>query len=285
MKIQPIYLPDNTNAAYQLNWSLSVFGKEALPSLETCIDLLRESVARDQLKILEFRFRPPNVVQFFVSSQPSTNPSQIVRSIKGRWQNVSRPFHPIEFRRNYRITSVGTVNSEVLDSYVFKQPAKHRMADAKVQSMIESVQYHDPEVDLNCVMRSSHGEYRDALHIVIESESDWHEVRPVVLTSYRDAIINSCAKHNWRLSRIGLLSNHLHILVGPAVDNSPNDVALVFLNNMAYSQGMKPLFRFGFFTGTFGEYDRGAIWNAMERDVATARASRTESFPNESLGL
>ena len=285
MKIQPIYLPENTNVAYQLNWSLSVFGKESLPSPESCLDLLRESVVQDQLKILEFRFRPPNLAQFFVNSQPGTNPSQIVRSIKGRWQNVSRPFHPIEFRRNYRITSVGTANSEVLDSYVCNQSARHRMADTNVQSMLESIQFHDAEVDLNSVMRSSHGEYRYALHIVIESESDWHEVRPVVLKSYRDAIIKSCAKHNWRLSRIGLLSNHLHILVGPAVDISPNDVALVFLNNMAYSQGMKPLFRFSFFTGTFGEYDRGAIWNAMERDVASARASRTESFPNESLGL
>jgi len=110
MKIQPLYLPENTNVAYQLNWSLSVFGKESLPSPEPCMDLLRESVARDRLKILELRFRPPNVAQFFVSSQPSTNPSQIVRSIKGRWQNVSRPFASIAFRRNYRITSVGTVS-------------------------------------------------------------------------------------------------------------------------------------------------------------------------------
>jgi len=113
----------------------------------------------------------------------------------------------------------------------------------------------------------------------------FHRVSSQLSDHFRRHSIKSCAKHNWRLSRIGLLSNHLHILVGPAVDDSPNEVALAFLNNMAYAQGMKPLFRFSFFAGTFGEYDRGAIWNAMERDAASARTSRTESLPNESIGL
>jgi hypothetical protein len=38
------------------------------------------------------------------------------------------------------------------------------------------------------------------------------------------------------------------------------DVALVLMNNMAFTQGMKPMFRKSFYVGTFGEYDRGAIW-------------------------
>ncbi|HUP78989.1 MAG TPA: hypothetical protein VM260_10580 [Pirellula sp.] len=287
MNADPLYLPSNANVAYPLNWSLSVFGKVTLPSPVACIDQLRESVRTDELKILEFLYRPPNVALFFVSSQPTANPSQIIRSIKGRWQNISRPTHPIEFRRNYRITAVGTVNSEVLDSYVCNQTSRHPMADTEVQLMIESIQFHDVDVDLNSLLRSNHGEYRYALHLVFESDGGWHEVRPAVLTSYRDAIIKSCSKHNWRLSRIGLLSNHLHILVGAGIEDSPNDVALAFLNNMAFVQGMKPVFRFSFFAGTYGEYDRGAIWNSMERegDAASARTGRTESFPIDSIGM
>jgi REP element-mobilizing transposase RayT len=278
MSAQPLYTLTNTTAAYQLNWSLSVFGNDSLPSPQICIELLREAVARDHLKILDFRFRAPNVAQFFISSQPSTNPSQIIRSVKGRWQNISRPTHPIEFRRNYRITAVGTSNTNVLDAYVRKQPKRHLMADDRVQSMFESLQCHDEHVDLDRVMRSSHGEYRYGLHVVIESAGDWHEVRIDAFRGFRDAIIKNCAEHGWRLSRIGLLANHVHVLVGPCVDHSPADVALSCLNAMASTQGMKQLFRFSFFVGTFGEYDRGAIWNAMGRDVASIGTGPMESL-------
>jgi REP element-mobilizing transposase RayT len=277
MNAQPLYTLTNTTAAYQLNWSLSVFGKDSLPAPQICIELLREAVARDHLKILDFRLCAPNVAQFFISSQPSTNPSQIIRSIKGRWQYISRPTYPIEFRRNYRITAVGTSNTHVLDAYVRKQPKRHPMADDQVQSLFESIQFHDEYVDLDRVMRSSHGEYRYGLHVVIESEDDWHEVRIDVLRGFRDAIIESCAEHGWRLSRIGLLANHVHILVGPCVDDPPADVALSFQNAMASTQGMKPIFRFSFFVGTFGEYDRGAIWNAMGRNVASIGTGPMES--------
>jgi hypothetical protein len=30
------------------------------------------------------------------------------------------------------------------------------------------------------------------------------------------------------------------------------------MNNLAYAAGMKPIFKFGFYVGTFGEYDLGA---------------------------
>ena len=126
MSDQPLYLETNTTAAYQLNWSLSVFGKESLPSPQDCIESLRKSVERDQLKILEFFSKPPNIVQFFISSQPNARPSQIIRSLKGRWQNIVRDITPIDFRRNYRISAVGTSNSEVLDAYVAKQTCSTR---------------------------------------------------------------------------------------------------------------------------------------------------------------
>ena len=106
-------------------------------------------------------------------------------------------------------------------------------------------------------------EFRDALQVVFESESGWHDVRPSVLTAYRQAIVTSCRKHGWLLSRIGLLSNHVHVLVGPSIEDSPMDVALALMNNMSFTQGMKPLFRTSFYVGTFGEYDRGAIRHGL----------------------
>ena len=148
MEIKPRYTPENCSAAYQLNWSLSVFGRESLPSPACTIEELREAIANDHLKILEFKYNAPNIAQFFVSARPNSKPSDIVRLVKGRWQYLSR-------------------------------------------------QFHDEQVDLTCVRRSSHGEFRCAMQVVIESESGWHDVRANVLTAYRQAIILSCRKHGW----------------------------------------------------------------------------------------
>ena len=224
---------------------------------------MRIEISKDNLKILDFIHHEPNVTQFFISSQSQSSPAEIIRSIKGRWQYLSRQTDPIEFRRNYRITSVGDAKCNVLNAYVAKQSAMHPMADFRAQTVLECLQYHDPEIDFNAIRRSSYGEYIHSLQIVIESDSGWHEIRQEVLEAYRRSIIASCRKHEWHLSRIGILSNHLHILLGAGIADSPQSVALSLLNNLAYSQGMKPIWRFSFYAGTFGPYDRGAIWNAL----------------------
>lgn len=276
MNIQPRYTSNNCSSAYQLNWSLSIFGRESLSSPASSIEQLREAIAKDHLKLLEFHHKPPNIVQFFVSSRSDLNPSDIVRLIKGRWQYLLRSTEPIEFRRNYRITSVGSANADVLAAYIERQPVKHPMADHRVQELLESLQFHDDQVDLTLVRRSSHGEFRYALQVVIESESGLHDVRPSVLAAYRHAILASCHKHRWLLSRIGLLSNHVHVLVGPGVEDSPMGVALVLMNNIAFTQELRPMFRTSFYVGTFGEYDRGAIRNCLagETQLPPGQAGR-----------
>lgn len=263
MQAQPTYSQFNCSVAYQLNWSLTVFGETALPSPEPVIDPLRECMARDRLKILEFHKLDSNVVQFFVSSQPGHAPSDIIRSLKGRWQHVAREIGWIKFRRNYYLASVGAARSEELDSYVARQNARHPMADAMVQELMESMQFHDPAIDPAELRRSPYGRYVNALQIVIENDFGWNEIRPDVLEAYLHMIRGTCGKHGWKLSRVGLLSNHLHILLAAGIRDSPESVGLALMNNMAYAQGSKPIFRYSYYAGTFGKYDRGAIWNTL----------------------
>jgi hypothetical protein len=46
---------------------------------------------------------------------------------------------------------------------------------------------------------------------------------------------------------------------GCKIDQSPEDIALGFLNSGAIALGMKPQFKFGYYAGTTGEYDLGAV--------------------------
>ena len=257
--MDPIYSAENTKAAYQLNWSVALFGSNEVPSSTDWLPQLKSATESDGVRILECHWPSSNVVQFLISTLPALSPSQIVRSVKGRLQYVIRDKNPKSFRRNYFIGSVGEVNSQVLDQYVEKQAGKHPMADPTVQSRNEVLQFHDSSVDLSSRRTGNYGQYVHSLQIVLENSDNWHEVREQVLVGSRNMILGCAAKKRWLLSRIGILSNHIHVLVGIGVNESPESAALSLLNNLSFAQGWKPVFRFSYYAGTFGGYDRDAI--------------------------
>ena len=257
--MQPLYTPDNTTAAYQLNWSVALFGTDEFPPAAKWLSELKAVAESDGVRILEHHIAAANVAQFLVSSKPHIAPTQIVRTLKGRWQYLIRDTIPKPFRRNYSISSIGEANSEVLANYVARQPENHAMADRQVQERIEALQFHDSGVDFGRERFSSHGRFIHNLHVVLENEEGWHDTRADVLIRSRQMIIDSAKKHAWGLARIGLVANHFHILLSTNVTESPESVALSLMNNLAYVQQMKPVLRFSFYVGTFGEYDRAAI--------------------------
>ena len=258
--MQPVYTDINTNFAYQLNWSLSLFGKSSLPSKEIWLNALSIATEADGVRVLSAVNRSDKVVQILVSTKPKSSPSDIVRSVKARLQYLLRDQVPSAFRRNYHIASVGDAKTSVLDQYVASQADKHPMADPHVQSRIVGMQYYDASIDLSKPMLGTYGMYLNSMQIVLENAESWHEVSEDRQNRVRKMVISAASKKNWRLSRIGLLSNHIHILLGACVTESPQSVALSLMNNIAYVYEMKPILKHSYYAGTFGSYDRGAIW-------------------------
>ena len=255
----PLYTAENITTAYQLNWSLSLFGTIALPVRETWLEPLKAATEADGIRILSADQRQESIVQFFVRTRAESSPSGIVRSVKARLQYLIRNHIPKAFRRNYHIQSVGDAKSTTLDQYVTRQTGKHPMADPRVQARIELLQFHDETIDLSQPLIGTYGQYVNSLQFVLENSEGWHEVRERELRRVRSMIISASKKKSWRLSRIGLLCNHVHILLGAAVTESPQSVALSLMNNIAYVYEMKPILKFCYYAGTFGGYDRGAI--------------------------
>ena len=54
---------------------------------------------------------------------------------------------PKAFQRNYAVRSIGAATRSVVEVYVSKQPDRHPMADAHVQSLLRQYQNTDPGVD------------------------------------------------------------------------------------------------------------------------------------------
>jgi len=264
--MQPIYTTDNTIPAYQLNWSVALFGKQDLPSSSRWIDQLNEATEPDGVRILEHHHPKPNAVQFLISTNPNIAPSQIIRSLKGRLQYLLRDETPKLFRRNYSIRSIGQAKADQLDQYVASQTDKHPMADPSVQAKFNTLQYHNPNIDLAAVRTGNYGQYLHSLQIVLEMGGDWHEIREDILRKMRNIIVSAAKKKAWQLSRIGMLSNHLHVLIGADVKETPADIALSLMNNIAFVYKMKPVLRYSYYVGTFGEYDRGVVRKTVATD-------------------
>lgn len=261
--MDPVYTPANCTPAYELRWSLTLFANRSLPPLEARLATFKEVVERDGVRILEHHFHEPSVWQFLLSTKPHVAPPAIVKSVKGRLQHLLQSTHPNGFRRNFSLTSVGDSPREVVEAYVGSQLSHHRMADDRVQERLGRFQRQFPEVDLSEPLFSAHGRYIYNLHLVLVHDGRWKDADEGRLEKTSEMLLKAARRKGHRLSRVAVLPDHMHVTLGCGYEESPEEVALGYLNNLAFAHGMQPLYRFSYFVGTFGEDDLGAIRRAL----------------------
>ncbi|HEX7446615.1 MAG TPA: transposase [Pirellulales bacterium] len=228
--LAPIYTAANCNAAYQLNWSLAVFWASSPPPESAWLDELRAATEADSVRILEHYSPRERVSQFLISTRPETAPPAAVRSIKGRLQHLVRKRLPKAFHRNYGLRSLGSVNCDTVRQYIESQTS------------------------------SSHARYCYNLHVVFVSSRRDVEIRAQVLDQRRRMVVAAAEKKGHLLGNGQVLAEHIHFAVGCNLEESPGEVAISYLNNLAFTEGMRPVYEFVFYVGTFGEYDLGAVW-------------------------
>jgi REP element-mobilizing transposase RayT len=209
---------------------------------------------------LTHQFAKPGVSQFLVSTRPETAPERLVWSVKGRLQHLVRREYPKAFQRNYGLRSVGSATREAIEGYVRSQVGHHPMADPRVQETLQAVQIDNGGVDLSEPRQNAHARYWYNLHVCFVNEGRCMEIQSRPLRRMHDMILRAAAKKGHLLSRAGIVPDHVHLTLGCNVSESPAEVALSYMNNLAYACDLKRVFAFGFYVGTFGEYDLGVTW-------------------------
>lgn len=256
-ELQPLYRSDNVAVAYQLNWGLCLFWR-SLPVPESdWLPTLQEQCEPAGLRILSHRLPQDDLSQFFVSTQPHIQPSDIARGVKGRLQRLVRDTAPKSFQRNYDLHSIGSTQREKVENYVARQLQHHASDELTVSADESDLQLVNPEVELSRVRYSSHSRFRCNLHIVLRFAKRVRETDR--LANVRQILRQTAEKHSHELSRIGLLKDHIHLVLGFGLRESPLNVALPYMNNIAWVFHMRPVLRSSCFVGTCGEYDRGAV--------------------------
>jgi len=256
--MNPLYQKDNCTPSYQLRWSLDLFAITTLPPSSAWVDSLRDVIERDGIRLLEHT-QESNVVRLLLSTQPSVAPSQIVKLVKGRLQHLLKTSVPKAFRRNFSLTSIGDAHRKEIESYVSSQLGHHPLADRRVEQRFQEFQFAFLDVDPSAAQFSSHGRYIYGLHLVLVNDARWREIREDQLVTTRDMFFKSAHKKSHRVSRLAILPDHLHATLGCNFDESPEEVALGYMNNLAFAHGMKKIFSFSYYVGTFGHYNMQAV--------------------------
>ena len=179
--------------------------------------------------------------------------------MKGRAQHLIRTTAPDAFRRNYALRSVGSTRRERLEWYLGAQLDHHSMADARVQERFARYQIHNSDVDLAVPAQTAHARYWYNLHVVLVHEARYREIRDDVLQAVRRMILAASEAKGHRLSRAAILPDHIHLAMGGNLEESPEEVVLSHMNNLAFARGMKAVFKHSYYVGTLSEYDLGVI--------------------------
>jgi REP element-mobilizing transposase RayT len=256
--IAPLYTAQNCSFSHPLSWALSVFWRHPIETVDW-FSSLSATLEPDGIRLIKHRFSESGTSQFLLTSMPDVSPCRIVQRVKGRLQHVVRSEQPKALRRHFAIRSVGKVKRQIVQNYVASQLSHHPMADSRVQQRFEKYQISMPDIDLAERRQTSHGVFWHVLHIVLVHQERWREIRDARLQAIVDMIIKASRAKGYRLREAGVLPDHVHLLLGCGFEDAPLKVALCFLNNLAFAQGMQAVFQFGGFLGTVGEYDFGAL--------------------------
>lgn len=263
MTPQPLYAPATlTGTAYHLRYTWSGW-----PSSGTFPASISEHVFRgldeawegDGLRRLEQEWRP-DMIQFTFSVKPSVSPVFFAARVKGRLEHALRlAGMPVAFSRKVAVRTIGKNTRDEVEAYIRRQVEKEPLADPRFREFLREFTVVDPQVDLSQPTASNSGRYWYNLHLVLVVVERYRFCDRASLTTLRDWSLRIGRKKGYGISTLSVMPDHVHVAMRGDIAHSPEEIALGFMNNLAYAFGQKPIWQAGYYVGSFGEYDMGAV--------------------------
>ena len=146
-----------------------------------------------------------------------------------------------------------------MEAYVRNQVPREALADERFREMLTAFTVVNPQVDLAEPTESNSGRYWYNLHLVLVVSERFRIGEATTLAKIRDTVLRICVKKGYAASTLAVLPDHLHLAVRGAVEQAPEEIALLFLNNLAHVLDRRPWWEAGYYAGTFGEYSMAAV--------------------------
>jgi REP element-mobilizing transposase RayT len=258
----PLYTAHNLKPAYLLRYSWSAFpalGTQLPDSVpEPLLRALAADWENDGLRLLEPRCDRRRI-QIAFSAAPQVAPAVLAARAKGRLQNTLRQAGlPVSFARNFSVRALGNNTREMVERYLDAQARRGDFADAHCREGFQEAAWTSPETDLSRPLQTKRGRYWYSLHLVFITEGRYRIEARTTAQAISLGCRTTASAHDYRLSRIAVMPDHLHLALQGVPGHSPEEIALHFQNELAASLGHR-LWAPGYYAGTVGEYTMRAV--------------------------
>ncbi len=259
----PLYRPDNIDSpSFKLRYTWTGWPSTgSFPTQpDTCFfDTLSSTWEADGIRLLE-KLWHPDQLQFTCSVLPTVAPTLFTARVKARLQYALRIAGTrIEFSRKVAFRSLGENKREEVEGYIANQVAKAQFIDPRFAELIARYTHVNDYVSLREPTATNRGRYWYDLHLVLVTEHRERFVDEVSLNRIKQLCEKNALKKDYWLGSISVMPDHVHITLRGNVEESPETIALGFMNNIAFAFGQQPVLRPSYYVGTFGEYDMGAV--------------------------
>jgi REP element-mobilizing transposase RayT len=258
----PLYRASDLRPAYQLRYSWTGWPSlHSLPAdrLARLLPGIAPDWERDGIRLLESALAP-DTMQLTVSTTPQVSPVMLAARLKGRLQYHARQVGtPIDFSRKLAVRSLGDARRESVEAYIRAQVTNEHFCDDRYHALLARFTTVNPRVELSQPAASRSGRYWYNLHLVLVVETRYRVGEEKTLATIHDVSLRICAKKGYEASTLAVMPDHLHLALRGNIEHSPQEIALAFLNNLAHALGQRALWQRGYYAGTFGEYDMGAV--------------------------
>jgi REP element-mobilizing transposase RayT len=262
MSVQPIYTPAMLRPAFQLRYGWTGWpsrGDFSPALIESLIPKIAAEWEKDGLRVLESRLRPDQI-QLTVSTTPQVCPVILAARLKGRLQHhARRAGSPINFSRKIAVRALGNPTRTAVEGYIHNQVASEAWADERFRERLARFTIVDPQVDLARPTETNSGRYWYNLHLVLVVSERYRMENETTLATIRDTVPRIGANKGYAASTFAVMPDHLHLALRGDIEQSPEDIALCFLNNLAFALDQRPWWQAGYYAGTFGEYGMAAV--------------------------
>jgi REP element-mobilizing transposase RayT len=273
MKPTRLYHGHKLNPAYHLRYTwagwLSLESQNPFPaeSIEQILDQVKPLWEQDGLRLLEPTCSEDKILLTF-STKPTVSPLFLAARAKGRLQHAFRlAGKPCKFSRKVGVRSVGNNRIQDVEKYIAEQVEKSSYIDPAFRKKLESFIFQDESVDLCQPTATNSGRYWYDLHIVLVVDGRYKFTDERSLATIRDWSLKIAEKKKYGLSCLSVMPDHLHLALRADIEQSPQDVVLVFQNNLAYAMGRNRIWSDNYYVGTFGVYNMNAVRRKSGRSL------------------
>lgn len=262
MMHEPMYLPEHTKAAYQLRYIWTGWPSQTIfpprPEEDFFTELFR-AWETDGIRILKTQWQKESLA-FVASLTPQVSPVLFTQRMKGRLQYALRRYGvPTAFSRKFSMRSIGEAHRKAIEPYIAGQVDKEQFASEQFKKFLQQFTVCNHDVDLGKPATSAHGRYWYNLHLVLVIGGRIQIDDADFLGRVRNTCFRIAEVKKHRISRLSVMPDHLHIALGGNAMQSPEEIALSYMNNLAHVLRLGAVWQPSYYVGSFGEYDMDVI--------------------------